>query len=99
MPLGRNWTESEQLAPASRSEPHELDIENSPETVMLNSCRGELPLLVSVTVKGRLKYDGNWLPKSRDVWERLTSADMPVPARCILAGIPGGFGGDGDLAD
>ena len=83
-----------QLTPAATLEPQLLVCAKSlalaPETAMLVTLKDVLPEFVRVIVWAVLVVPTDWLPKSRLVDDRLTTAAalVPVPERVTAWGLP-----------
>jgi hypothetical protein len=60
----------------------------APVTAMLVKSKVPLPLFVRVTVWAAELVPTNWLPKVRVLRERPTPAEVPVPVRLTVWGLP-----------
>jgi len=85
-------TEMVQLEPAATLEPQVLvwvkSLALAPETVMLVTPRAALPVLVTVTDWAELVVPTERLPKARLEGETLAVAEVPVPERLMVWGLP-----------
>jgi hypothetical protein len=60
----------------------------APVTAMLVKFKVPLPLFVRVTVWAAALVPTNWLPKVRELRERPTPGEVPVPVRFSVWGLP-----------
>jgi hypothetical protein len=90
--VGSNVTLIVQLPPAATELPQVLVSAKSPGlaplSTMLERLKAALPPLVSVAESVALLVLTDWLPKERLVGERLAVAEVPVPERLTVWGLP-----------